>query len=423
MNKTSYALDNAAKIYPAAMNKKWNSVFRVSVYLRTAINPTVLKRAVYDLSARFPTFYTQLHKGFLWDALVPANDFDIVSKETDCPCRPMTVGTGDKPMFRVLYSENQIAVEFFHAVTDGNGAMIYLKTLTARYLELLGYSIPKTDGVLDCHDVPTEREICDSFQEVYKKEKRQSRAEENAYQYTAKREKNFLKTTSMILSLASLKKVTKSKYNCTVTEYLAGVYAFAFIKDYKAQNKSTRRPVKISVPVNLRPYYGSETLRNFASFVNVSVYPGKVNCLSDAIRAVKKEMDKKLQIEKIEKAVIQNVAEEKMLITKIAPNILKKTVMKFCFMNFGERKYTGPLSNLGLVKVPSAMQKHIDRFEFIIGETPKNCIYCTAVGFGNKLTVTLSSVTKDNTIEEYFSEALKSDGILFETKQRNSIAA
>lgn len=428
MSNIYYPLDNAAKIYTAAMNKKWNSVFNVSVYLKIKVNPALLKLAVRELAPRFPTFYTQLHKGFFWDYLIPATDFDIVSEATDYPCRPIAVGQGKKPMFRVLYSDNKITAEFFHSVTDGTGAITYLKTLTARYIELAGGTVEKTNGVLDPNEPAQSNEMADAFQGVYKKSKRQSRNEKNAYQYKPKREKNFLKTTNIILPIDKLKENAKEKYGCTVTEYLAGIYAYAFVQQYKSyENRQPGLPVKISVPVNLRPYYNSKTLRNFATFVNVCVYPNKIHSLADSINAVKKEMRLLIQMKKLQKTVSQNVAEEKMLITRIAPNILKKLVMKFCFHEFGEKKYTSPFSNLGFVDVPETMKPYIDRFESVIGETPANCVYCTAVGFGNKLSVTVSSVTKENSIEKYFIDSIKTEGIISgiknAEKQKKNIAA
>lgn len=147
MKTNKYALDNAAKIYPAAMNKKWNAVFRVSAHLKMPVNPHLLRRAVADLAPRFPTFYTQLHKGFMWDSLVPAPNLDIVVDDTADPCRPITVGKGNRPMFRVLYFGNEISAEFFHAVTNGTGAVIYLKSLTARYLTLAGYDIKPSQDI------------------------------------------------------------------------------------------------------------------------------------------------------------------------------------------------------------------------------------------------------------------------------------
>lgn len=414
MNKQTYILDNAAKIYPAAMTKKWNSVFRVAVYLRSNIDPKILSYAVSDLYARFPSFYVQLHKGAFWDSLVPVPEYDTVEPDTEIPCRPFEVGKGNKPLFRVLYGENRIAVEFFHSVTDGNGAMVYLKTLTARYLELQGYQIEKTDGVLDIYDIPSESETADAFQSIYKKSKRVSRKEENAYQYNPERAENYYRVVSAVMSLDSLKAAAK-KYDCTITAYLAGIYAFTFLAQFRKNNPNGKmnKPVKISIPVNLRPYYNKNTLRNFASFVNVAVRPDENKTLEDAIMTVKREMDDLIQIEKIEKTVNQNVAEEKMLISRIAPNVLKKMVMKACFMQFGEKKYTAPFSNLGKVKVPASMRAHVERFEFLIGKTVKNDVYLTGVGYENTMTLTFGAVTKNTEIEDMFIDILRKDGVMF----------
>lgn len=418
MNTKSYKLDNAAKIYPAAMTKKWNAVFRVSVYLSQPVFQQQLKQAVKDLAKRFPTFYVQLHKGGLWDTLVPVTDFDIVQKDEGVLCRPMQVGEGNKPMFRVLYIQNKISVEFFHSVTDGTGALVYIKTLTAHYLELLGHKIEKTEGVLDVHEAPALCETEDAFQGVYKKAKRVSRSEANAYQYHPEKEENYLHATSGILPMDQLKAVAKNKYGCTVTEYLAGVYAYAFLEQYRIEyaGKPMRKPVKISIPINLRPYFNSSTLRNFASFVNVSVSPEEGKTLQGTILCVKREMKDLIQIEKIQKTVSQNVAEEKMLISKISPNFLKKMVMKACFLQYGERKFTSPFSNIGLVKVPNSLKPYIERFEFVIGETKKNRVYCTAVGYGGFITVTLSTVSRQRKIEDSFFLTLRRDGVVFKTE-------
>lgn len=417
MKNQSYILDNAAKIYPAAMTKKWNAVFRVSVYLTGRVDGDLLSQAVEELAPRFPTFYTQLHMGAFWDSLVPVSDRDIVGLDIGVPCRPFEVGSGNKPMFRVLYYGNRIAVEFFHCVTDGTGAMIYLKTLTARYLELQGYKIEKTDGVLDIFESPKASEIEDAYQSLYEKGKRVSRKEQNAYWYTPEREENYLRVSSAVINSDSLKAASR-RYGCTVTAYLGGVYAYSFLKQYRKNSiKIMKNPVKISIPVNLRPYFEKDTLRNFASFVNVTVDPSQNITVADCVNTVKDEMEKLIDIDELKKGVSQNVSEEKMLITKIAPNALKKLVMKQCFKAFGEKKYTSPFSNLGKVTVSASMKKHIERFEFVIGETQNNSVYCSAVGYENSITLTLSSVTKSTEIEDIYFSALRSDNIVFTVRK------
>jgi hypothetical protein len=55
-----------------------------------------------------------------------------------------------KCAFRVIVYHNRIAVEFFHSLTDGTGALIFLKNLVAEYLEQkYNIDIPFEDGIID----------------------------------------------------------------------------------------------------------------------------------------------------------------------------------------------------------------------------------------------------------------------------------
>lgn len=411
-------LDNAAKIYPAAMTKTHNSVYRVSAYLKQTVDAGLLKQAVADLAPRFPTFYVQLTKGVCWYYLEKVNNYDIVVKESEAACRPMNVGTDDKPMFRVLYNYNKISAEFFHSITDGTGAVTYLKTLTARYLELQGHHIEKTCGVLDINDLPSDDETKDAFLDLYRKDYKMSRKEADAYHYQPESYSETLRTISGIIPLDMLKPVVKNKYNCTVTEYLVSVYAFAFMEKFRAdKNKiNTGKPIKISVPVNLRPYFGASTLRNFASFANVAVYPDKAEKLEDVIETVKSQMNEMITKYKLHCAVSQNVSEEKMIISKYSPLFLKTPVMKICYKLFGDKKYTSTLSNIGLIKVPESMEQFIERFDFVLGGGKSdNAMSCAVIGFKNKLTVTFSSMAFESDIEKRFFEIISADGIIVDT--------
>ena len=65
---------------------------------------------------------------------------------------------------RVLYYRNRIAVEYFHVLSDGGGAVTYLKTLVARYLTLrYGAKIPPTDGVLDIERTAMQCTKCGEY--------------------------------------------------------------------------------------------------------------------------------------------------------------------------------------------------------------------------------------------------------------------
>lgn len=411
---TFYRLDNAGQIYTAAANKDWNAVFRVGAQMTEDVKPELLCQAVKDLAPRFPTYYAQLYTGAFWDYLRPVNNYDIVSYETQYPCRPFNLEGDDKPLFRVLYKKNRINCEFFHSLTDGTGAITYLKTLVARYLELQGVVIEKTDGVLDLNDRPSLTETEDSFQRVYNKKRKASRKEANAYQYLPEMRKNYLKLVHGYVKVDAIKKLTKQKYHCTITEYLVAVYCYAFLNQYKQEkdNRTTKNPIRISVPANLRSMFDSNTLRNFAMFANVDIYPQEREyTFEDVLEEIKRKMHTELESEKLLNMASQNVSEEKMLICRAAPNFLKKPVMKRCWQQFGERKYTSTVTNLGLQKLPDAMAPYVKRLEFLIGGTTLNRIGCGVIATGNEMTITFSSVCEDETIQNFFFGFMEMDGV------------
>ena len=158
-------LDNAAKIYPAARRQNWSNVFRVSVTLSEKVDTAVLQSALDVTARRFPSLAARLRKGVFWYYLQELDHAPAISEEWSYPLAQMSAEEVRRCAFRVIAYENRIAVELFHSLTDGNGALVFLKTLTAEYLQQkYGVYIPAEDGVLGRLEEPTEEELEDSFQ-------------------------------------------------------------------------------------------------------------------------------------------------------------------------------------------------------------------------------------------------------------------
>ena len=157
-------LDNAAKIFPAARRRNWNNVFRLSATLTENIDPATLQSALDVTVKRFPSIAVRLRTGLFWYFLEEVPKAPPVQRENSYPLTPMSFADIQKCAFRVLYYKKRIAVEFFHALTDGNGGLVFLKTLTAEYLTQKGVDIPNDNGVLCRLAQPTQSELEDSFQ-------------------------------------------------------------------------------------------------------------------------------------------------------------------------------------------------------------------------------------------------------------------
>ena len=143
-------LDNAAKIYPAARRKNWSNVFRLSVTLNEPVDPAVLRSALEVTGKRFPSMTVRLRRGAFWYYLQQLSSMPELGQEYSYPLIPMSKQEIRRSALRIITHENRIAIECFHSVTDGNGALIFLKTLTAEYLQQKhGITIPAECGILE----------------------------------------------------------------------------------------------------------------------------------------------------------------------------------------------------------------------------------------------------------------------------------
>ena len=72
--------------------------------------------------------------------------------------------------------------------------------------------------------------------------------------------------------MQEVKKVAAS-YQVTITEYLNAVLLYALMQKQEKDAPYRYRPVKIAMPVNLRQFFPSKTLRNFITMVYPSIDP------------------------------------------------------------------------------------------------------------------------------------------------------
>ena len=127
-------LDNAAKIYPVSRSRRWMAVFRLSAQLTEPVDPVILRGALTRTLRRFPSFSQRLRRGFFWYYLEHIEGSPLVEQDVNNPCAPIQFQKNDGFMLRVRYHDSRIAVEFFHVLTDGSGALCFLQTMVAEYL-------------------------------------------------------------------------------------------------------------------------------------------------------------------------------------------------------------------------------------------------------------------------------------------------
>ena len=290
-------LDNAAKIYPAARRRNWSNVFRLSATLKEPVDEAVLEKALAVTVRRFPSISVRLRRGAFWYYLQELRQPPVIRQESNQPLTRMTKDEMRQCALRVIVYDKRIAVEFFHSLTDGTGALIFLKSLVAEYLEQKhGIQIPAQCGILDRQEAPRPEEWEDSFQK-YAGPVQASRKENTAWNLTGVPEpEGFLHQTCLQIPVQQALEKARG-YGVSLTAFLCSAMLMALqnLQAEKVPKVSRRKPLKVLIPVNLRQLFPSCTLRNFAMYTTPELLPklGSYD-FEEICRLVKHHMGKEI---------------------------------------------------------------------------------------------------------------------------------
>ena len=413
MQKKWYRLDTAALIFPAITRRDWSNVFRLSVTLKENVDPETLQRAVDDLRPRFPSFFVSLKKGFFWYYLKEREAGVQVQPDYAYPLTFMSSAERKRCCLRVFCYRNRIAVECFHALTDGRGGSVLLASLTARYLTLkYGIRIPAGGPVRDPSEMPSPGELEDSFLKHAAKAAA-SRREDRAYQLRGKKEEHGLRhlTTGILDTKVLLDRAHEA--GVSVTSFLAGQMAESIIR-MQASRRELRRqkPVKITIPVDLRRLYGSDTLRNFSLVLNLGVDPRFGAYTADELsRCIDHQLRAFATPQYMAGMIAANVRPQKMLLLRLAPVGLKSLVMDSVYRRKGESGGSINVSNLVTLDLPEEMRRYVERAEFIIGPQRSYPNNCSVISYGGKTYINMIRNIRESELERLFFSGLVEKGI------------
>ena len=409
-----FKLDNAAKIYPASHSRYWSNLFRMSATLYEDVDLKVLEQAIKNTIPRFPSIAARLSQGLFWYYLRPIETPPDIMAEYSYPLAHMTKREMKTCAFRVIVYRKRIALEIFHSLTDGTGGLIFLKSLMAEYIELKhGIEIPCEFGILSRKESPKDYETEDSFIKNAAPIK-ESRHDSNAWKIDGTPEPDaFLNITNFQMSADTILKFAREK-NVSVNTYLTAVLMKAILNLQidLVPNPKNYKPVKVLIPINLRPIFDSRTLRNFALYTIPEIDPrlGEYS-LDEIIQIVHHKVCTYATKKNMSKMIQTNVADEQVLALRIVPLFIKNIVMKMVFNSVGEKKSCLSFSNLGQIKLPEEMQKHIARIDFVLGPQAQAPYNCSAYTYRDILNVTFSRDIKESRLETYFFRELQSLGV------------
>lgn len=412
-------LDNAAKIYPAARRDTWSNVFRISATLSEPIDTAIMQTALDITARRFPSIAVCLRRGLFWYYLQQLSKAPRIRAESSYPLTRMGRKEMRQCAFRVIVHRDRVAVEYFHSLTDGTGAIIFLKSLIAEYLlQRYGVAVPAEGGVLGRLEEPSAEELEDSFLK-YAGPVAASRRSKTAYHLEGTPEQGgFIHLTCLKIPVKEA--LAKSKeHGVTLTTFLCAALMMA-IQDWQKElvpNPKKRKPIKVLLPVNLRAIFKSGSLRNFAYFTTPEILPNLGEYTFDEIcTVIKHRMGLDITQKEMAMKLAGNVQIERVPLIRVVPLFIKDMAMKAVFDMVGERKSCLTMSNLGVVRVPEEMQPYVKRFDVILGVQATAPYNCGVVSYGDTLYVNFVRKIRESELEYRFFRVLQSMGITAEVE-------
>ncbi|MBR3299020.1 MAG: alpha/beta hydrolase fold domain-containing protein [Clostridia bacterium] len=407
-------LDNAAKIFPAAKRRYWNNYFRLSATLDDEVDRDVLRSAMDVTMRRFPSIAVRLGRGFFWYYLEEVSSAPEISEEHPWPLAHTPFDAINKCALRVIVYGKRIAVEFYHALTDGNGGMVFLKSLLAEYIEQkYGERVPCVCGVLDRHEEPRASELEDSFTKYAGKVSLKRNAS-TVFKMKCTPESGVMRhLTTFILETDEVVRLSKSM-DVSLTVLLASCMLLALqnLQNEQIVDKRRQRPIRVVVPVNLRKLFPSETLRNFAHVVMPEIDPRMGDFeIGEIASAVKHQLGLLVTKKNLQAMFTPNVNAERNPVLRVMPLFVKNIAMKTIYDTVGERTNCLNLSNLGAIELPEVMQRHIDRFDFILGVQATKPNNCGVLSYKGKLYISFIRNTAEPSLESHFYSVLHELGL------------
>lgn len=422
--KTWYKLDNAAKIFPGQSTSSYSNVYRLTVTLKEKVNPQLLEMALLKTMPRFPSFDVRIRNGFFWHYLEKnPNGAPPVRPDSANPCLRINPKENKGYLLRVFYYENRMSVEFYHVLTDGFGASRFFMTLLAVYLRLTGKNIPVGGAVLDVDEKPSESESEDAYLKYVKPNTAKAkRVEKFAYQAKGKRlPKHYINVTTGYMPVDALKKKS-AEYGVTVTEYIAGVLVWIMYNLQKEEPFNRNKPIGVQIPVNVRRFFETETMRNFMLCYSFQLdpkmgeytFPEILRQLSLYLRYINNEKN-------LQSMMNGNAAIEKNPLLRVTPSFLKDFGINVLYKITGEKATSSLISNIGLIKAPKEMEPYIEKMSLVLAQGMVNTARCGVVSYNGTLALSVTNIYESTAVQKAIFTTFIKEGIPVKIESNKSV--
>ncbi len=402
-------LDNTAHLFPIIAQESMSNVYRVSVALTEPVQPELLQRALDVVLPRFDGFNMRLRRGVFWHYLEEnGKSAPVVEEERSFPCRYIRPNRNNSYLFRVTYYKYRINLEVFHALADGMGAFNFLKELTYHYLRLLHPELISLTGDSLSSGTTLNRE--DSFLRHYRKTSKKIYKTERAYLIKGERlRKGEFGVMHGYMKLPALKSLCK-QHGVSINEYLVATYIWSVYTEY-LHGMPSPLPIRIAVPVNLRPYFQSNTTKNFFAMVSAEFHPTEEHyTFSQVLQLVSESLRNQLNAEHLERIFSYNVSNQKNPFLSAIPLPIKHIAMRWVYTRSALAN-TATVTNVGKIDVAEAYKPYIEMFYAYMAISKGQHIKGSICSYEDTLVFTFSYDLVDPSLQRGFFRKLAEDGL------------
>ena len=372
---------------------------------------------------RFPGFAVHIKKGAFWYYFEPnPAPGPFVKRDISNPCQPVRFREDNGWLVRFYYYEHRISLEVFHALSDGAGALVFFRTLLAVYLREMGHTIPNGPGILDVEEPPHREELEDAYARYATVRSLRAGIGKKAFQNTGTPEPFYtLNVTMGFVPVDQLKARAKS-YGVSITEYLTGALLKVILENQAREEPRHPKPVALAIPINLRPWFPSETLRNFILTVRPCIDPSLGEyTFPEILSQVHHYMRLHINRQEMQALLTGNVRFQTNRVLQLIPIWLKNPVMSLSYRLAGTRPYSGTYTNPGAFTVPEEMAPHIRRMEVILGQATNPRVHCASISYGNTMEITFAGTLQETDTEREFFRFLVREGLPVKVESNRSV--
>ena len=402
-------LDNTAHLFPSIAGESMTNVYRISVTLKEEVQVEFLQQALDMILPKFDGFNLRMRTGVFWYYFEEnGKKAPKVTEEAMFPCRFIRQNKNRNYLFRVTYYKSRINLEVFHVLTDGMGGINFLRELTYQYLRLVHPELAEKEGNKLSGDTSLSRE--DSFVRNYKKSKPSGFNKEKAYlikeEHLPAGEFGVMHGSMPVRQL----KEVAHQYGASLNEYLVSVFVWSVYTEL-LHGMPGGRPIRVAIPVNLRPYFDSNTTKNFFVMVSAEFRPTKDQyTFEEVVQIIKESLHSQINKEHLEDLFSYSVSNQMNKLMRPVPLFLKKIAMRLVYTKSAVANTT-TITNIGNIKMDELYAPYVKGFKSFIAMSKGQAIKGTICSYQDTLVFTFSSVFAEALVQKAFFRKLAADGI------------